>query len=343
MKKIISASVFTVITSVFIFYSSICFAASTTYVRSGIYKPIISYTCDEYYDVFETGDVEDNIYRYYQERKMNLQITKKITSQAYIEQIRDFILYDWTPPFYLNREDVANKFDKAFDDLYIVQVVEFDFRRKFRNAIVMEEVLWGVKENSSPLIILSCAGDENLPGNRIVYNIDYDEEYGQIANDAVAFLESIKDIYFDPKVHAEYERKEKNEEKMRGYLKCWTGNLTKLVGVDNNSILLYADIPSFHPTKEKNFFEGWLKMDANPPLEVDNRKYSIQSTKIYCRIDYREGVQYNLASVEIEESGQEHWNVLTKAEIFENSPWRERLWEELAKKFRLAPVNCKLK
>ena len=121
---------------ILILNSPICFAA-----RSGISKPIQSYTCDDYYDVIETEAIENNIYNYYQNKKMELTVTKKITSQAYIEQIREFILEDWTPPFNFSREEFANKFDKAFDDIYIVQVVDFDFRSKFRNAIVVEEAL----------------------------------------------------------------------------------------------------------------------------------------------------------------------------------------------------------
>ncbi len=355
MKKNASFFLFPLMVAIVLFYPSVCFAVSTTYVRSGICKPIKSYTCDDYYDVIKTEDIENHIYNYYQERKLNLQITKRITSQAYIEQIREFILEDWTPPFYYTREEIAYKFDKVFDDLYIVQIVDFDFRRKFRNAIVMEESLWGVKGNSNPEIILHCAGDEILPGNRVVYDIDYDEEYGQIARDAVEFLESIKDIYFDEKVHAEYEQKEKNRQKSRkikDYLKYWSGNLTQIyeVATKDYSFKLFMDLPSFHslPTEHGPtphvMYEGWLTMDTNPPLQMDTRNYLIQKSKIYCRIDYHGGIQYNLATIEFDNNGQEYWRVLEKPEqsLFENTPWADRLWKEIAQKYKL-PAKSKSK
>ena len=161
------------------------------------------------------------------------------------------------------------------------------------------------------------------------------------------FLESIKDIYFDEKVHAEYEQAETNlqrNSKIKDYLKCWSGNLTQIAEFESSakdfSCKVFMDLPSFHslPTEHGPtsyvMYEGWLSMDINPPQQMGKRDYLMQKSKYYCRIDYRRGIQYTLATIEIDENEQEHWRIFENPEKFENTPWKDRLWKEITQKFK---------
>lgn len=323
-------------------FCNICFCANNTYVRSEIYKNITSYTCEAYFDNIRTENIENNIYDYYNNKRMSLRVIKKITSKAYIEEIRQYLRDEWTVPFYLNREYVVNNFDKLYRDLYIVQEVDFDFRKNHRTAFVTEESIWGADKDEGLLkIILNISIDEPLPRNQVVYGIDNSAEYGKIANDAIAFLESIKDIYFDEKVHEEYVKREEARQRLKkldDYIRYYSGNLTNVYHMDakDNYIDYYADVPSIHNVS-KGIYEGWMVVEPKNSVKLDYIEGMVKKSMVYCRFYYDECVQYNLAEIAYDDKGKEIYrNVLEDPEksTFSDSAWMNNMWREIYDKFK---------
>lgn len=306
---------------------SICTTSACFAISSGIIKNIPSYQCDDYNIVIPSEILEQNIANYLGYKKIRVQIQKYTKSYAYTQKIKNFIAERYPAPIY-NQEALWGMLNNE-KQLIILQYLEIDLRK--RTAIVLEQSIWKTSEVRG---IYTDDGTANIPGESYVYFIDESPEYGQIANDSIAFLESVKDVYLDPVKKRETGQREENYQKtkvLKDHLRSWSGDLTLIQSSDKMKV--YMDIPSFQGSQ--GIYNGWLQFIPDDSLQLGSKEI-----KIYFRVDYYNSKMYALYQVLADKNGNETYNKVDPSEkwTMDDGKFVDTVLKSLSKKFGIQPT-----
>ncbi|MBR2143825.1 hypothetical protein [Anaerovibrio sp.] len=195
--KIKTLCILGTILSIFFINNISCYA-----VRSEIFESRKVYSSDLYDVYVQTNLIENELVNFYSNRKIEMQIIKKVKSNSYTEHIKDVIREYYRPPLW-KPEGLNAKIDaaKAGDALWIKEDIYMDFRN--RSITILDESLWSTEEKEH--LIIGIPTEATLHTDYSYIDMDNSPEYGSVANASIDFLESIKDIYFDANKGKEYE------------------------------------------------------------------------------------------------------------------------------------------
>lgn len=321
MKKIIL--IFLSFFTMFIINNTNCYA-----VHSHIYKNIKTFTSDDYDIYLQSQLIENQIFNYYSNKKIDMLIFKHIKSERYKNYIQNVIREYYPPPMW-RPESINSIIDSAMSNngLWIQEKAYLDFRN--RTVTLYDESLWKT-EGKNEQVIINLTPEATFHMNFDYVDMDNSPESGSIANASIDFLESIKDIYFDENKRKEHESKgisSKNFDyywisKYDKWEKC-----TNVVDSDKSTYTkfttIYVDAKSVRWVDK--YLEGWIKFD------FDLEKYKSEMTKAgknasevklpksalyYARFDNNNKQFFIIAGYEISQDNSVNKYVLNEAETW---------------------------
>lgn len=297
-------------------------------VHSGIYKNIPSYSCSYYDTYLSSTEVETNVYKYFGDKKMDI-ITYKRVKYPYLDYISK-IIHEAYPKGYQPYDpdgimDLASKHCEK-GDLFIREEVYFNLRT--REYVVINESL---TTDRGQQVLIWLPSDLTFRFDEDFESIDNSPVYGRIANDAIAFLESIKDIYFDDKTRKEYEQRSQHSKNFKYYWQFlrnkWekgATNFDKSKAFFTKFCDIYVDVRSF--LSATNGIKGWIRLDYNIEKykstasengrQIDAIDTLPKTTYYYVELDYDNNQFSIFAGYELLQNGTEKKYVLNKPEIW---------------------------
>ena len=309
--------------AIFVINNSFCYA-----VRSEIYENRKAYSCN-LYDVYVTTNlIENQLFNYYSNKKIEMTICKKIKSNSYTEHIKNIIREYYPPPFW-RPESINSMIDsaKANNALWIEEKIYMDFRN--RTFTVFNESLW-TTDGKHEQVIVNLSPEATFRIDYSYIDMDNNPESAGVANASLDFLESIKDIYFDENKRKEVEKQRSIQKIFDSHWKYMKGNWIKveenLTSEKNPNIInqvdLYIDRDSLH--KVDSNIEGWFKIKILSKMEdfkVDN-DYA-DELAYYARFDLKNNQFFILSCHEKFFNGKIVNTVRTEPEIWkaEKSPY----------------------
>jgi|GEM_PF-5341648 hypothetical protein len=265
-------------------------------VRSEIYENRLAYSSDLYDVYITTNLVENQLFNFYSNKKIEMSIIKKIKSRSYVNYIHNVIREFYAPPFW-DPEYIVSKVDSAYanDDLWIQEKIYLDFRT--RSVAIFDESLW-TKEGKNPEIILNLDPEGTFHTDYSYTDMDNSPEYGGIANASIEFLESIKDIYFNESKRKEHEL---NVIHSRNFGYYWTSLARKWEKTDDidprpEKIFytrftdIYVDAQSIRWVD--NYLEGWIRLDFDVERLITPEMSKEKQEKLLMSIPVKSALYY---------------------------------------------------
>lgn len=302
--------------------------------RSGIYEDRRAYSSDAYDVYVPTKLIENELFNFYSNQKMEIYITKKVKSTTYTEHIKN-VIREYYPPPYWKPESINKLIDsaKANNELWIQEKIYLNFRT--RTIAVAEEALW-TRNDGKDEIIIKLKPEGSFHTDHGYVDMDNSPEYGGIANTSIEFLESIKDIYFDEEKKQEHDLKYIYTRNYDYYEKKLTNQWKRCACVGEPTFYmyfadLYVDIRSLDHV-ERHLIEGWIKIDFSVEkfkAIVSSKGETEEAKKLsdemadeglyYARFDKQTKRLSIIAACEKLQDGSIKKYVLTEPEIWDTS------------------------
>lgn len=299
--------------------ASCCYAVRFD-IRSEIYENRLAYSSNAY-DIFITTNlVENELYDYYANKRIEMSVIKHVKSSAYTEYIKNVIREYYPSPIYYN-DQIMSMIDKAKADnkLWIREDISMDFRN--RTVSISNEALWTM-DGRKEICFFNLTPEATFQEDYSYVDMDNSPESAAVANASIEFLESIKDIYFDDNKGKQIEQQRKTNSEFFSYWNRLKRNWVKVKFIYPpkkqealNLVELYVDSSSLYRVNSK--IEGWFKIKILSEHEAfkHNNEYS-NELMYYASFDLINEKFYILAGKEIYYSGKTYEFVRTEPELW---------------------------
>ncbi len=274
-----------------VMYNSFCYA-----VRSEIYENRLAYSSDLYDVYITTNLVENQLFNFYSNKKIEMTIIKKIKSRSYVNHIQSVIREFYAPPFW-NPEDIVSRIGSAYanNDLWIQEKIYLDFRT--RSVAIFDESLW-TKAGKNPEIILNLDPEGTFHTDYNFSDMDNSPEYAEIANASIEFLESIKDTYFNKNKRKEHELNVIYSRNFDYYWARLTKKWEKTDDIDpKTEKIFYARFTDIYVDAQSirwvdNYLEGWIRLDIDVGRLITPEMSKEKQDKLLMNIPIKSALYY---------------------------------------------------